>query len=736
MSFSKEAEAALVRWVNTFPIDTQVQSLADLCDGLVFCSMLEDIDPEYAPSEMERNAGGSSQWLRKKICLEAVHKSLIRFIRDHTGQVESITAASSIRLDSIAENDDAQHTMKLLLVFLMATLKTDNDDKKEVYVTKLQSLDQETQVEIMTLVRDIDSLRQSGSPEPIELAPPGKARKDPGLAFEEEHAMLFVEHEALKKKHADFLTRFAALEMTNEDLHESNEAMTGQLTQLQMASNSDEVEYVVNGLKTEISELETVIARHEEELENHRIIREKQEKELVSLRRTEKGALELDDEVRSLRAENASLTKKANMVDHYQKKLESQSGVEKENQRLRDKVENLEFLNQDYDATQAKNTRLLNTVEEYQLKFQQYESEIVETRAVISNLQGNLQAGRSEIEKLSSKISHDEQFIRELQEQLSTGEKAPTSPKPSMNTKDTPALTLEEELEQSDSRGPNLELENSRLKAMVTSLSEMASADQRPELEEKIGCLQRLEATNLELISANALIQEQLSLLLGKVDGDTDAISRKIKEHHERVELELAKAQADNAELQSQLSACKRELSIAKSSYEAMAVEELEALEILRSTHQLVTAGIQKELQSLQLKQKDTEMDLQQQQRHLIETLLAKDKIAKEFDVLKETRMESGASEALKKQTVQQEELIDDLQKRLKAAEEASPDAQKAANDEIVKNLTRENAMITSAWYDLTSRLQSNHVILQRRQDAPKSWLNKQRQIVNATPRR
>jgi hypothetical protein len=27
--------------------------------------------------------------------------------------------------------------------------------------------------------------------------------------------------------------------------------------------------------------------------------------------------------------------------------------------------------------------------------------------------------------------------------------------------------------------------------------------------------------------------------------------------------------------------------------------------------------------------------------------------------------------------------------------------------------------------------LQSNHVVLQRRQDAPKSWLNKQRQMVN-----
>jgi protein HOOK3 len=51
--------------------------------------------------------------------------------------------------------------------------------------------------------------------------------------------------------------------------------------------------------------------------------------------------------------------------------------------------------------------------------------------------------------------------------------------------------------------------------------------------------------------------------------------------------------------------------------------------------------------------------------------------------------------------------------------------------DQMIKNLQRENAMISTAWYDLTGRLQSNHVVLQRRQELPKSWLNKQRQMVN-----
>jgi len=59
----------------------------------------------------------------------------------------------------------------------------------------------------------------------------------------------------------------------------------------------------------------------------------------------------------------------------------------------------------------------------------------------------------------------------------------------------------------------------------------------------------------------------------------------------------------------------------------------------------------------------------------------------------------------------------------------------KAANETLIKNLSRENHLMATAWYDITSRLQSNHVVLQRRQDAPKSWLNKQRQMVNASRR-
>ena len=437
----------------------------------------------------------------------------------------------------------------------------------------------------------MNDLKEMGGSMPKDPPPPSRLNKDFELAFEEEHATLYAEHEALKKKHADFLTRFAALEMANEDLHQQNETMMEQLTTLQNANNSDQVEYVVNGLKKQISELEAVIATHEEDLEISRITKEKQEKELYSTRRTAQAATELDDEVRALRAENASLTKKANMVDHYQKKLESQAGIDKENQRLREKVETLEYLEKSYDETLASNTKLTNSVDEYRRRFQQYEAETVEMKEVISNFQVNLQSRAGEVEKLNQKVAHDEQFIKDLQEQLTGGGDAPSSPRSDTNEEGPSTLTLEDELEQTDSIGPNLQLEISRLKAenkILLSGGGIASADLRSELATEQKLRKRLEDNNQEMTEKHALVLEQVTAVLDLTPGDKlvtkidilmkinpsfrilttnfhrDMHIQQTRKAFEEAKHELSRLKKRVEELETELTSCKRELLVAK----------------------------------------------------------------------------------------------------------------------------------------------------------------------------
>jgi protein HOOK3 len=64
-----------------------------------------------------------------------------------------------------------------------------------------------------------------------------------------------------------------------------------------------------------------------------------------------------------------------------------------------------------------------------------------------------------------------------------------------------------------------------------------------------------------------------------------------------------------------------------------------------------------------------------------------------------------------------------------KAKREGGDKASEALQQEVA-NLRRENNLIATAWYDMTTRLQSNTVVLQRRSEAPKSWLGRQRAVV------
>ncbi|KAI1820538.1 hypothetical protein F4861DRAFT_533593 [Xylaria intraflava] len=86
-----------------------------------------------------------------------------------------------------------------------------------------------------------------------------------------------------------------------------------------------------------------------------------------------------------------------------------------------------------------------------------------------------------------------------------------------------------------------------------------------------------------------------------------------------------------------------------------------------------------------------------------------------------------------KQQYEQSEGKNRELERTLKAVRSGTEASeQKAQAEKVIKNLQRETTLVATAWYDLTSRLQSNHYVVQRRNEAPKSWLNKQRQLVHA----
>jgi protein HOOK3 len=128
----------------------------------------EDFEPRYAV--YVENDTSSSKWLAKKQSLEAVYKSLIRFIQNHCNEYVEAALRDPVDVNAIAEHDDEEETVKvalrinetqldagltdlcfqLLKVFLMAATRNNNIQK---YVDRIMTLTADDQSKIAEICK-------------------------------------------------------------------------------------------------------------------------------------------------------------------------------------------------------------------------------------------------------------------------------------------------------------------------------------------------------------------------------------------------------------------------------------------------------------------------------------------------------------------------------------------------------------------------------------------------------
>ncbi|KUJ08461.1 uncharacterized protein LY89DRAFT_788841 [Mollisia scopiformis] len=765
MKFTPAAEAALLKWANLFPLDSRVESVADLSDGYALSRMLEDIDPQYAVPirdfETVKNSNSPSKWLIKKKNLGAVSKHLFRYIQEQCQSLNSMALEDPIDFNAIAEYNDEQNTYKLLAVFLMAAVK---GARIAYYVeTIMTKLDKVTQAEIASIIQTMEETAPSSN-----TPPSGSSHRhaDHDLALEEEIATLRKDLDESMKKNADVFSRLDRLTVNNDNLQNEIKQRDATIEALESASRGDQSDYIVN-LQTQIQEQNQLIERQETQADIDKEIKESYHKELLSLRPTREKLVEAEDRLKELTQANLELERKANQVDHFKRKLERHVAIENENLKLRDQIEVLEANQVDFDKVHDENAKVKNTLQEYQRKFESYELQVVEISNQKHLLEGELRLQTLRIEQIAERQQHDEKFISDLQEQLRTGPASPNSP-----TTATGGLNLEQELEQSDDPTRNYTLEISRLRSEIKALKEgdrrTDNANIRVDLAESERVRKRIEDNFRDLTERNAITQEQLSAVISNSKGEllvqptnqlsiigplhilTEDFHRNEALAHTRklyleASQELSTLKTKLSVVQNDLASRDREIMTAKADLSAIDRDELDAIQTLRTTNGIITTSLENDLLVLRKQHQDLTTDFEVQKSQLLDTLLSKDRLMHDLASLKErtglsdqetvesAKARSTKETELAEQITKKDALIEDLQRKLKSAEDATPDAQKAANETMIKNLARENALIATAWYDLTSRLQSNHVVLQRRQDAPRSWLNKQRQMVQAT---
>lgn len=761
VSYSHGAQTALLNAVNRmFELGRTVHSLDELNNGVILGQILHELDQDFDPSNLETSQG-TSKYLTNKRNIQTIYKGLFRFIRRQIPELGC--QAKKVDYHAIAENPDS-HGISQLLAVMVSAAAMGPDNKR--YIPKIQrSLDRDTQAEIMQILQIVqqDIAASEGDQDLDEAIDAVMEARDMDLLVEEQNAALRQQLEATKKNLSDYITRLEYLQLSHEELRYEKEKNDRELEILRKATqdgaNSAES---VKVLEAQVHEQMEIIARNEETIRAHERTKAQLESEVQRLTQKSIQADDLRDQVIEWKHKAEELEKKANTADRYKQKLESQQHLVKEVQNLQYEKADLQEQLRSLVDDRERNSRTRQAEDELTKMITQSEQHLWDERSQKNQLIRDVAALEEELMRLKAQRTHDESYIQDLQEQIQHGgaTEAPTQGEESLGVEGL-SLNLAAELDNASNDGqPLIPLELSRLKAENDLLrrtmgSSGDAALLRRELEDERNQREHLQNNFNEIFEKHTLAQGQIDTLMEDKIGEEAQAFRDLRTRSEQLEENLEKAQRRLEQLENVNADQTRELVTVKTQLSAVEKDQTEAIDDLKKTDVLVSESLQGELVRLREKYNFAISERDAHKSQLVEALLEKDRLrkgseegkdldAKDSDGPEISSKGAEKIEKLRERLKERNEQLEkserdrlDLQRKLKAAlggETAA--AEKAATDQLISNLRRENSLMATAWFGLTTRLQSNHVVLQRRHDSPKSWVNKQRQMVNATPRR
>ncbi|KAK1239547.1 hypothetical protein MKX07_001001 [Trichoderma sp. CBMAI-0711] len=759
LSYNQRAQAALLKAINrVFDLNRDAETLEGLANGITLGHILHELDSEFDPSHLETNPG-APKTLANKRNRQAIYKGLFRFIRRQIPELSC--QAKKFDYHAFVENPEPQGISQLLAVMVSAAAMGPDNQK---YVPRIQNgLDRDTQAEIMQIIRAMqqDIANSKDDDDLDETIDAAMGARDIELLVEEQNAALRQQLDITKKTLSDYITRLEHLQQSHEELAYDKEKNDRELEVLRKATQDGaHSAKTIKHLEEQVHEQMEIIARNEEVIRSSQKTVSQLESEVQRLSQKNMQADEYRDQMTEWRHKAEELEKKANMAERYKQKLESQQSLVREVQNLQYERAELQEQLRSLMEERERSERTKKAEDELTKMITQSEQHLWDERNQKAQLLRDVTALQEELMRLQAQRTHDEHFIQDLQEQLQhTGG---TTVQEVDNDETSSPFNLEDELliaSKEDSQ-TNLPLELSRLRAeneliRKTVGSSGDAAMLRRELEEQKRQRERLQQNYNSIFEKYTILNDHMQALMSdNAEEGTEAFI-KLRQELTRLELEFEQARKLISSLEAQLADKNREVLALQTDLSAVQKDSIAALEELKSTDKLISTSLTSELERQREEYSFIMNERDALKSQLIEALLANDKLRKESDENKDLQdgtalsTDGDGSDAAKKaaekveklraRLIQRNQQLEkseqerlELQTRLKAVQlgEGSA-AQKAASDHIIKNLQRENALIATAWYDLTSRLQSNHVVLQRRHDAPKSWLNKQRQLVN-----
>ncbi|KFZ06442.1 hypothetical protein V501_07405 [Pseudogymnoascus sp. VKM F-4519 (FW-2642)] len=624
---SKAAQAALLHWVNTFPLDKEARSLVDLSDGKLLYQVMADIDPTFTRRRSN-----------EKKTFQAVIRGLRYYIVTECAELEELVESPSfIAISADGKTEDIlevavalnggwtafTNLCEQLTSFLLVAAMS--GPRRQDYISTIMTFDQGVQGEIKDIIEqritEAHEARESGNK--IYQPPPGKATPDE-FQLEYRYGVLLgqkrgveQENERLLKQTADLTTRLTHLQENNDSLQDH---LRDAEDRLNAPVRDDETEHRIRRLEDDIRERDEVIESQEGQLEQDRDKMARMGRELSNLKDADSRLIQLQDEIKELEFKNDELTKKANTVDRYKNKLEVQKDLQKNFKDLELENEELKTQFQHIDKIMERNSSLEASQRQFQNSISKAEMEIFEIGSQKKMLEAENSELRYSMSTQEEKIAQYEQAMFELREQ---------SPLPEISPH---GQTLAEQMQNSEGDRQN-NLENFRLKAENALLKGNTIAAQensslRAQLEESDAHIKVIEGKYREAFEKEVITQQQLRAMMNLVDDNKkDLAFVELKKAHTSVTEQLEALQKQLAALEAEHEDSKRGLLMATADLSMVEKEEIDALEELKATQESLSKSFENELTALRGKYKALLIDYEAQKSQLIESLLTNNKL-------------------------------------------------------------------------------------------------------------
>ncbi|KAF1990692.1 hypothetical protein K402DRAFT_417459 [Aulographum hederae CBS 113979] len=740
--------SALLQWVNSFELSPKPSSWKDLEDGQLLWSILHDVDPDYFDGslpELERRP--SDGWIPRWQNLKHVDRMVTTYIRDTCGQLPVLTRKMNPDMKAIAEGGSLENTTKLVKLVLLAACYSEKSNQRIVtmMLSKLGPTVASTLAEVIKEIEALDSrMAEYGvDPEISEendqpTAPQGRPRgssfeRDLELEHEEQMIRVMQEKKQLEEQ----------IERLKEDLADSKE-IVGKLeqdleearTEQRRKGKYDDMEF--EQMNTKNMQDRDYIAEMESDLAHWKATADNQERQLQKLKADEETKQELRDELQLIKNERDGLAQKAKASENLKKKIESLQDQARLAETLKERLQEADDQLAEVDHLRDRCTALQKANEENVEAISNGEQAIFDQKTARRRLEHDIKILMQQRDQAHELQERAHETVRELEEKVRELEIGQSQGGQGLNNLDNELSPVQELLHDEVSKSGVINADAILLRQRVELLQSRCN---------------KLEEQYLDTYQENLGLQDAIKDGKDKQQTEENPFMHQTEKLH-RTEEELAETKKKFIASTTQITELKHRLASAESSapVNGEAKIDTEAL-IDNQERQKYVEEVDSELEKYKSLLRHALFNREALQKEPVEL-----RKQREFEVIKELLQnvrsaEGGEADTIiddaatyivtkiteaqvpvanEKANAEQAATIENLKRELEQAKKAVPlQPQDSAAQQDITNLQRENKLLTSAWYDLASRMQSNTVALQRRSEPPKSWLGRQRLAVS-----